>query len=406
MIERNVERHCEGAAFLWLLRDKAVCSAAYARADLAFLDERIEAHLDGLRVAGAPAWEICKRCLPIDDAGEAFVFAELAIEGGNWQELATALDASEKHPERLRGVVSALGWASWDKVEPALLAMLAPQCPPALVVLGLAGAALHRRDLIGMLDRAVASPYPPLRARALRAAGELGAKRLRRELDAALQAEDEDARFWAAWSLALFGDAGARRHLWDAAFRDTALSARALGLAARSSPPAETGAQLGSMRCWPEKMALAIEGAAASGDPAHIGWLCECLTDPELARRAALALCTITGIDLEAERARALPPEGYAAGPNDDPNDPDVSADPDDQLPWPDPGKLASLCQARRAALTPGARYLLGKPIDGPWAERVLAGASQYHRRAASLELCLAAPGQPLAETRGPAFRA
>jgi len=50
-----VSRHFEEASFLWTLRRRAVDAPHYTFADLERLDERIEAHLDGLRIAGASA---------------------------------------------------------------------------------------------------------------------------------------------------------------------------------------------------------------------------------------------------------------------------------------------------------------------------------------------------------------
>lgn len=44
-----IDQHAEGAAFLWLLRDAAVAAPHYSLKDLAGLDNRVEAHLDGLR---------------------------------------------------------------------------------------------------------------------------------------------------------------------------------------------------------------------------------------------------------------------------------------------------------------------------------------------------------------------
>src|SRR5690242_4412825 len=47
--DRVVGRHADEASFLWLLRDGAVRAPHYTLRDLARLDERVEAHLDGLR---------------------------------------------------------------------------------------------------------------------------------------------------------------------------------------------------------------------------------------------------------------------------------------------------------------------------------------------------------------------
>jgi len=59
IIESIVSQHAEEAAFLWLLRDLAVAAPHYSLQDLADLDERVEAHIDGLRVAGDPGWVFC-----------------------------------------------------------------------------------------------------------------------------------------------------------------------------------------------------------------------------------------------------------------------------------------------------------------------------------------------------------
>jgi hypothetical protein len=53
IIAEIVSQHAEEAAFLWLLRSNAVGAPHYSLKDLAKLDGRVEAHLDGLRVAGS-----------------------------------------------------------------------------------------------------------------------------------------------------------------------------------------------------------------------------------------------------------------------------------------------------------------------------------------------------------------
>ncbi|GMV49639.1 MAG: hypothetical protein DYH04_11550 [Nitrospira sp. NTP2] len=55
-----IHQHAEEVAVLWLLRSNAIHAPHYALKDLAKVDERIEAHLNGLRIAGDAGWEICK----------------------------------------------------------------------------------------------------------------------------------------------------------------------------------------------------------------------------------------------------------------------------------------------------------------------------------------------------------
>ena len=52
-----LSQHTEEAAFLWLLRNAAVHQPHYSLSDLAHHDGRIDAHLDGLRIAGDEGWE-------------------------------------------------------------------------------------------------------------------------------------------------------------------------------------------------------------------------------------------------------------------------------------------------------------------------------------------------------------
>jgi len=67
-----VSQYADEAAFLWLLHSNAIYQPHYGLKDLARLDERAEAHLDGLRVAGEPGWELCKAALEDGGAGEVF----------------------------------------------------------------------------------------------------------------------------------------------------------------------------------------------------------------------------------------------------------------------------------------------------------------------------------------------
>ncbi|MCA1685380.1 MAG: hypothetical protein LC745_05240, partial [Planctomycetia bacterium] len=63
VIAELITQHAEDAAFLWLLRDSAARQPHYSLSNLAALDDRIEAHLDGLRVAAEPGWQIVKTAL-------------------------------------------------------------------------------------------------------------------------------------------------------------------------------------------------------------------------------------------------------------------------------------------------------------------------------------------------------
>ena len=80
IIPSIVEEHAEEAAFLWLLRDRSVAAPHVRLKELARLDGRVEAHIDGLRVGGQEGWTIWQEALAYDEPGEVFARAVLAFE--------------------------------------------------------------------------------------------------------------------------------------------------------------------------------------------------------------------------------------------------------------------------------------------------------------------------------------
>ncbi len=85
IITQIVSQHAEEAAFLWLLRSNAIHQPHYALKDLAKLDDRVAAHLDGLRVAEEPDWELCTTARANGEErekqrGRESIFLEGAVE--------------------------------------------------------------------------------------------------------------------------------------------------------------------------------------------------------------------------------------------------------------------------------------------------------------------------------------
>ena len=77
---------------------------------MAHLNDRIEAHIDGLRIAGDDGWELLKETLGWEEAGEVFVGAVLAFETGVEERIQAVLEAGSDDYELSRSLVSALGW--------------------------------------------------------------------------------------------------------------------------------------------------------------------------------------------------------------------------------------------------------------------------------------------------------
>src|ERR1035437_9596693 len=78
-----VSQHAEEASFLWILRRHSTSAANCSLADIEAQEERIEAHLDGLRLAPEFAWNLFQEQLPDGDPGDIFAATILAIESGH-----------------------------------------------------------------------------------------------------------------------------------------------------------------------------------------------------------------------------------------------------------------------------------------------------------------------------------
>jgi len=404
IIDNIIMQHSEEAAFLWLQRDAAVRQPHYDLRDLAALDGRVEAHLDGLRIAGEPGWQICLETLALEEAGEVFTAAVLALESGIEERIEHIFAAAGKNNELSRGIISALGWLEWRQASRYAQGLLELGAPAASR-LGLAAAAAHRQDPGQPLAASLVSDDLLLRCRAVRTAGELGRTDLLFHVAGNLSADNLDLRFHAAWSTMLLGGEGAVPVLQAIAESDSEQSGQACAMAVRGMAPAEAHDWLRSLVGQKKQQRPAVTGAGALGDPAAIPWLVPLMAVPELARPAGEAFAMITGVDLAHASLEGQWPEGFAAGPTEEPEDEDVAMDPDEDLPWPAPELIARWWDAHQGEFRNGARYLAGKPISREHLQQVLRNGLQRQRAAAAIELALLQPGNPLFEVRAPGFR-
>ena len=155
----------------------------------------------------------------------------------------------------------------------------------------------------------------------------------------------------------------------------------------------------------PKWLRTVIVAAGVCGDPHYVPWLIKQMETPEVARPAGEAFTMITGVDLAYEDLEGEWPEGFEAGPTENPEDEDVAMDPDEDLPWPAPKLLRGWWDANKGRFEAGTRYLVGQPITAEHCRQVLRTGFQRQRIAAALELALMDPGAPLFETRAPGKR-
>ena len=413
VIPSIIEQHCESAASLWLVRDNAVGASSIHLAELIRLDERIKANVDGLLIAEAAGWS---GPLPDRDGAGAedfFVAGLLAVEGGNAamldqvidcayaKDAATAGELYNRADDPWRALVAAIAWAERQRAAIAIGRLLrAPRARSRW--LGVAACGARRMVQQPGLDTALADAEPLVCARAARTAGELGRVDLAAELNAHLADEDENCRFWAAWSSARLGTSEGMHTLAEFARSAGPRGNRALDLLLRClsaeravafmRPFAQdpTRRQRGRFRSWrPVPSAMPVTFPWLIGGDAQ---------NPFFARVAGDAFAAITGADLG--DLGQEPPAIATQSPNDDPEDESVALDPDDGLVWPDPEKLGAWWKDNGHRFAGGSQYFLGtEKASVDWI-RVLSEADQRTRRIAALELALRSPGKSMLEVR------
>jgi uncharacterized protein (TIGR02270 family) len=403
-IKPIIEQHAEEAAFLWPQRDAAIHEPHYSLKDIAHLDDRLEAHIDGLRIAGETGWEICKQALALNEPGEVFVAALLAFEGDDGQLVDEVLKVAIEAPENWRALISALGWLSDEDYQRWVPGLLTAN-DLSYRRLAIAASVIHRQNSTTALAAALDDPEPNFQARALRAVGELKRRDLLPALQQKFKSDDPACQFWATWSAVLLGDKTALDVLKTFATADSAFLEQALQIMLRVMDVPSSTKWLSDFTQSPEVLRHAVLGAGIIGDPMYIPWLINLMTVPEVSRVAGEAFSMITGVDLAYDDLDGEWPEGFEAGPTENPEDEDVAMDSDEDLPWPEQSLIQDWWEKNKNNFRVGARYLVGKPISVEHCQQVLNTGFQRQRLAAALELALLRKDEPLFNTSAPGLR-
>jgi len=401
-----ITEFAEEAAFLWHLRSRAVGAPHFSLDDLVKLDERLEAHIDGLRVAGEAGWDICEETLGGEVPETYFAPSILAFESGLSARIQAVFDAIGEDRDKACALISALGWIPIEQAKPHINNLLASESPFHRYV-GIAASAIHRHDPGTHLDNSVYDPDPLLMARGLRTYGELGREIVLKNfsMQDILSDEDDEIRLATAWTAALAGNAEAIEVLKNFVVPESPYKEKALNTALRRMEPTAALSFQKKLAQSPETLRLAVTGAGIIGDPVLVPWLIEQMKIPALARVAGEAFTMITGADIEQEELIGKRPEDCNAGPNDDPRDSNVDPDTDDDLPWPNVEAIAQWWDKSKGTFPAGTRHLMGKTISPDQLWQVLRIGLQRQRSAAALELAITEPGRPLFEVRAPAGR-
>ena len=253
-----------------------------------------------------------------------------------------------------------------------------------------------------MLDAALLDDDLGVNAVALRTIGELRRVDRASALDVGAQADDRESRFWAAWSATLLGDRRGARVLQAIATAGGAFAEVSATLAAITLAPDEARSWISDLAKEDALHRVAFRAAAALGDSSAVPILLDALDLPARARVAADAFTTITGVAIEGDLAGAAP-EDFVSGPSDDPDDEDITPDPDGNLAWPRVAAVRAAWVKREKDFGPGVRYLLGRPVTRDALLAALVEGRQPERARAAFEIARA--GDALFDVTAPADR-
>ena len=401
-----ITQHAEDAAFLWILRDDAVTAPNYSLKELTDLDERVEANLDGLRVAGDVGWEVCKGELGNEEPGEVFMAGVIAFEGKEKERQQEVLELACSDPLLARALISALGWISFDNIA-HIIENYTKSDNPTIRRIGIAVLAIHRKDSGSILSQALSDPDIRVKSRAIKAAGELGRYDLAPYTLYYLKEKNDECRFWASWAAARLGNRTGEvfEALKNIAESDNPYSERAAAIVSRCMSLRESKDWYQRLKSDPNYFRLAVITTGAIGIPDLADDIIRFMENNEVKKVAGEAFSMITGVDLEYEDLDGEEPEDLKKGPSEEPEDEEVELDPDEDLPWPEPELVMKWWSGNKTKFKSGVRYLAGKEISQHALMEVLLIGNQRQRAAAALELALLEQTHPLFEVRAPGKR-
>ncbi len=397
------EQYVNEAAFLWILRSIAINEPHNDQQDILALEQRINAQLDGLMTSIEQGWQVCEQALELQEAGEVFTALNIAMRSHDSAKIKTAVDVGLSSKFAVYGLVSAMGWLA-DDIANIWIERFLNGKDLQHKYLGIAACSVRRTDpgyaLLSILKREDCMQDIRLYSRALRLVGELRRQDCMPFVNSAVNSDNEIIRFWANWSAILLGQHDRAVHLKATVFKSGKLQDKAIQLAFRVLP-VEQGREWISELSKDEKQIRAIiKAIGVLGDPHAVNWLINKMDNPLYAKLAAESFTYITGVDFDKNDLSITAADNYPDIPNNDVDDDIVGLDEDENLPYPDAGKVASIWQKYGQKFIVGKRYFMGQALNTDHLKDRLQNGMQRQRHAAALELALHENGMPLVNTK------
>jgi uncharacterized protein (TIGR02270 family) len=403
VIPNIVQRHLEDAAFLWQFRHRVVLSAEYTLDDLAELDERLQAHLDGLLIAVEYGWQLDAKALEENGPGAVFAATWLLLKQGEADKVIAFVEKHAQQPQFYSALLAAFG-----RVAPASLQGIVRSLlifPSGRIKqLGIEACFAHGVHPGKFLASCLAEEDAALCISAIRGCATLGLIEYAPAIASLLGHDQTEVRVSAAGALLLLGDRGNALRVLSELVGAAAFTEEVATVLVRAVSVPRATELLKALAARPKGISLLIKTIAGNGDPYYAPWLLSQMRKPLVARLAGYAFEAITGVDIR-RSASAKAPDGQPSGPTDDPPDHDIAIDEQTDLPWPDVAKLNQWWGQNQHRWQAGARYLLGHPLSGVACIETLKQGNQRQRALACRQLCLLNPGTPVFNIHAPAWR-
>lgn len=159
-----VREHVENAAFFWAQRDTMAAEDLPDAEAIAFVDSRLEANLDALRIAGAAAWPfIIDAFEDFPEKGELFIMTHHALETGDARRLDQAVAFAGAARDGPRGLCGAFEWLP-PKVTAAVVRDWIDAADPIRIEAAVAALAAHGGTPGDRLPRLLNHPDARIRA--------------------------------------------------------------------------------------------------------------------------------------------------------------------------------------------------------------------------------------------------
>jgi len=388
MIPDIIEEHFEEADFLFEQRLLAVDSLSANSVELAWIDRRLRAHLDGLVLGAEIGWEFARETIREGSAGEAFAAATLALESGDADRLAEVEAAVPEAGDDARtGIAGAFSLTAFASGMEVLHRLLRTESPEAAAV-AVEALSFRRFDPGRTVTVAIQGPPAPHLAASLRAA-----VRMRIPVEAAYvgrhaDSEDPEVALAALEGLLLASPEQGRmrcRQAMESGPPPVAAGAAVLlGLVAgrEDLPPL--------VRQTDAEDAAAARGALLGlgifGETGNLHTILRGLEREETAGVARVALERMVGEECPTDEPERGPE------PEED-EDAEIDWHPDDDLPGLDPDAMRDWWTRNGARFPPGTRFRRGREFEPgpPRPESPL-----RLQRLEALEHALARPGERL----------